>query len=491
MSNKKYYLLILAIIVIFAPSCKKTNTYSFFRQYFPNSYMTKKGAEFLTTSPIDRNLTDEEGEKIESAYFALIEGEFENIGDSIIQYGHCWSTTNPNPYINPNDTSTYSNLGSYNGTDQTFVSSIPNLFPETPYYVRSYIITSQNDTGYNQSVFIDTTLAPIDEWFVSENVGQITGDGRSGAVAFTYKPEDVEYGIIGLGKDDFQYLKDMWQFDPVEETWSQLPNAPTGRADAIGFSITYENGQKQQVTKMYIGTGTNYNGVLKDFYEYDLFFNYWSETESNDKFPIEVQGAVAFVIGEKAYIGSGSTYGVALANFFVFNPVEADKEDGKSFVNTRLLGNDNSNARKNAVAFVIDDIGFVGLGENNDGEYFNDLWMYIPETGTSNAKWIKRQDLPAAPRTDAVGLSANKQGYVGLGFDGSSILKDFWRYDPYNNSWSQCADHKIGPDYINQIQPVRNAVGFGIDKKVYVGTGYFGEEYSPKYTKEFWIYRPW
>ena len=235
MKNKSILFILFLLII----SCESNDKYSMYRQSFSDSYVTKKGAELKTSSPIDHLIIDADGNPIKAAYFATVEGEFSNVYDTIIQHGHCWSTTNPNPYINPEDTSTYSNLGAWNKDDGYFFKSQTSyLEQEQIYYIRSYIITSNQDTGYNQNVYCDTTIVPINEWY---RTADAKGLEREGAVSFTMKGwnKDYECGYIGSGKNGNTFLDDFWEYDPVNETWSQIANLTVGRTEAIGFSITY------------------------------------------------------------------------------------------------------------------------------------------------------------------------------------------------------------------------------------------------------------
>ncbi len=493
MKRTNIFFIILTTAILFT-SCSKPDSYSFFRSFFPNSYITKKGSELETVSPSDRNLKDQYGAEIESAYFAIVEGEFTNIGDSIIQHGHCWSITNPNPYLNINDTAHYSNLGAFNMSENmTFVSNIGNLFPETPFYVRSYIITNKLDTGYNQTVFCDTTLSPIDQWFITNPVGSY---GRQGSVSFSMIStlDNKEYGYVGLGKDAGSCYGDFWRYDPEAETWSQIDGIASRRTEAVAISITYSDKNGKPETKAYMGTGEDFSGNNKydDWLEYNEFANKWEPTTSYASFPKELSSAVAFSIGNKGYVGTGSSSNnIQLSTFYEFNPLSADSIGGKPWKTIADIGNNTQYRRDNAVAFVISDRGFVGTGELN-GEYYDDLWMFIPPEGLNNAYWIKRTDFPAPPRTEAVGFNIEQQGYVGLGYNGTNI-RDFYRYDPYNDVWFECANYKFGPhlDPEIHVQYVRNATGFSIGDKGYVGTGYHGENEYPKYSNEFWVYRPW
>lgn len=69
-------------------------------------------------------------------------------------------------------------------------------------------------------------------------------------------------------------------------------------------------------------------------------------------------------------------------------------------------------------------------------------------------------------RSSASGFELNGKGYVGLGYDGTNRLKDFYQYDPSTNTWSQKADYAGTARY--------GAIGFQVGDKAYIGTGYDG-----------------
>lgn len=153
-------------------------------------------------------------------------------------------------------------------------------------------------------------------------------------------------------------------------------------------------------------------------------------------------------------------------------------ETGVDFPGTRRGG---------AVCFVIDNVAYVGTGANTnkteDKERYRDFYACRVENG--QLSWSERWDrtgngvasMPeAAPaRNGAVGFSINGKGYVGTGYDGTNYLKDFWEYDPKANTWTQVADYPG--------DSCRYAVAFVIDNIAYVGTG---EDYDDNILSDFY-----
>jgi N-acetylneuraminic acid mutarotase len=92
--------------------------------------------------------------------------------------------------------------------------------------------------------------------------------------------------------------------------------------------------------------------------------------------------------------------------------------------------------------------------------------------------WKELSDFEGVARADAVGFSINDKGYITTGYDGDDRLKDLWEYDPVKDYWIQKADLPGN---------ARNgAVGFGTATKGYVGTGYDGFDKL----NDFWEYDP-
>jgi len=102
-----------------------------------------------------------------------------------------------------------------------------------------------------------------------------------------------------------------------------------------------------------------------------------------------------------------------------------------------------------------------------------DFWEYNP----ANDTWTQKADFGGTARQVAVGLSIGDKGYIGTGNDGSAT-KDFWEYDTTSNAWTQKAD--VG----GSVR--RHATAFSIDGKGYIGIGWNGGANF----QDFWEYDP-
>ncbi len=493
MKIKKRNIYLFFVFILFVFSCEKKNDqlYSFYRVYFPSTYMTLSGAVLRTQALPDQLYTTDTGQAL-TPYSAIIQGQFKSVYDTIIQHGHVWSMTDQNPVINPQDTSNYSRLGPW-PTDSSgfFITKINNLYPHTPFYVRSYIVTIHGDTGYNPVIFVDTSLNAVDTWFAAP---ELPGSIRTGAVGVTYHDptQDQDIGILAGGSNANELLDDMWFYDPKTRTWTQQASLPYKSTEAVGFVITYTNTQENRVTHFYYGTGeTSPYGYRQTnlWYKYDFATNQWAQTISKTTYPLKVSRAVGFSIKNYGYVAFGETdNGAVVTTVYRFDPRQAELADGNPWKLMSAL--DAQYARKDAIVFVIDSAAYIGLGQKNQTQYFSDLWAFLPSATTSGA-WSRKASFPGQARSQAVAFGIGNYGFVGLGANDSYGFKDFYRYDAFANEWTKITDYKIGPDYKGQKQAVRDAIAIRLGKMGFVGTGYKVYDSITPYSKDFWYYQAW
>ncbi len=171
----------------------------------------------------------------------------------------------------------------------------------------------------------------------------------------------------------------------------------------------------------YFGTGVN-PGYQKAFYAYDTLTNAWSPSPDYGGEPRN--SAIAFTIDSIAYVGVGQGASGDLNDFWAYNPrskvwseVEPLPTAGRLYANS----------------FVINHKAYVGFGRKGDFFTFNDLWEFNPTPSQpGDPMWRKMKDGPPA-RWAGFGFSANGKGYIGGG--GHS---DFWEFDPSvppNGAW--------------------------------------------------------
>ena len=84
--------------------------------------------------------------------------------------------------------------------------------------------------------------------------------------------------------------------------------------------------------------------------------------------------------------------------------------------------------RSGAVAWTIEKgidhpLGYIALGEDNLNQFKNDVWEYNYNTNS----WIQRSDFPSSGRKNAVAFTIAGIAYVGTGYDGA-FHDDFYAY---------------------------------------------------------------
>jgi len=99
-----------------------------------------------------------------------------------------------------------------------------------------------------------------------------------------------------------------------------------------------------------------------------------------------------------------------------------------------------------------------------------DFYVYDPAAD----RWKRIADYPGGGCRGAFGASDASCGFCGLGFDGRTIRKDWWRFDDVGNSWRRQADFPAAPR--------SGGVAFVIGKDIYIGSGLAtGSSLQPDY----------
>lgn len=236
------------------------------------------------------------------------------------------------------------------------------------------------------------------------------------AVAFTIA-DMIYVGGGSTGATTF-YL-----YDPGSNTWTPKANLPRQCAAGVGFSIGLKGYMALGQTTP---TATSAQAsVTNDLWEYDPVTDQWTK-EAN--FPGQPRDApFAFVIGNKAYVGGGldNTGGNPFSDFYSYDPSSntwdtlGDLPDYTYFSSTFAIGN----------------FGYIATGYSSVGEN-SLLWQY----DTSGDSWNQMPNFPGAPREAAIAFTLNGLGYVGLGeTQFLSVFSDFYSYNPTDSGWTKVA----------------------------------------------------
>lgn len=278
-------------------------------------------------------------------------------------------------------------------------------------------------------------------WEIKDSVN---GPSRGSSSSFVISGE----GYIVGGLDDFGFKRKMYSYDPSQNDWDDelalggLNGDGLDRGSACGFSI----GDKGYIC---LGQGQT-NPYFKDTWEYDPINDTW--TQKADFTGTARRQAVAFVIGNEAFVGTGQDASGLCKDFYKYDPVTNSWTQINDFPGT---------ARRQAVAFTMGDQAYFGTGD--DGVLKNDFWMYEASIDT----WIQKTSFPGTPRAGAVGWGIFPTAFIATGEDNNfNYTKDVWEYNYFSNTWTQRSDF-IGSGRKNAVAMVINNIG-------YIGTGYSG-----------------
>jgi hypothetical protein len=266
------------------------------------------------------------------------------------------------------------------------------------------IIGGLDEFGFKRKMY---SYSPFhDDWDEEVSLGGTSGDGleRGSACAFMLYHENMQKAYVCLGQTQtVAYMKDLWEFNPQTETWSQKANfSGTARRQSVCF--TTEN-------KAYVGTGEDATGLKKDFYAFDPETNSW--TQVADFAGTARRDAVAFELNGYGFLGTGDD-GTLKNDLWMYDVQSDSWIDKAAFPGTPRAG---------AVAWSAFPAAYLGTGEDVNGDFKNDLYEY---NYYLNA-WIQRANMPSPGRKNAFAFYIDGVSYVGAGYNGI-FLEDFWAY---------------------------------------------------------------
>ncbi len=307
-----------------------------------------------------------------------------------------------------------------------------------------------------------------DLWGNWVELGSFEGIPRSDAVAFTID----NYGYVGTGYDgeEDERLRDFWRYDPAKDDWLQVASLPPEAKARNGAVAFSANG------KGYVGTGYDGKYKLKDFWEYDPLDGETGSWTRIDDFPGTARySAVAFSINDKGYVGTGYDDN-RLKDFWQYDPAMGKWEQKVSVGGKK---------RRDAVAFVIGGRGYICTGQDNY-TFLTDVWEYDPQDDI----WTAKREITSNTNDDesydddynivsdnAVAFVQDGKAYLttgGKGYAGNLT----WEYDPVLDFW----DEKTSFEGASRS----NAVAFEINNRGYVTTG----NSSGYYLDDVWIFFP-
>jgi N-acetylneuraminic acid mutarotase len=231
---------------------------------------------------------------------------------------------------------------------------------------------------------------------------------------------------------------------PLTGVWTASPDFEgVTRNNAVAFSIG---------NTAYLGTGFSGTNRLNDFWSFDG--STWTQLQNVPGVPREK--AVGFCVGDTGYIGTGYD-GVNLLNDFY-----AYDADNNNWITKPVF---EGSARSNAVGFGVDTVGFIGTGF--DGNYKNDLYKFSP----SKYKWTKVATL-TKKTSEAVSFVINSKAYICSGINNGVYVNELMEYDQVLDTCIVKTDAPLS----STIGDIRrsNAAAFTLNSQGYITCGING-----------------
>lgn len=270
-----------------------------------------------------------------------------------------------------------------------------------------------------------------------EKRADFPNDGRHRATAIAIGNK----GYMGLGHYNGAgpniVHRDWWEYDLATNAWSQKADYPGGNSSGTYAALAFGIGNYGYVGGGQVAPNSN-------FYRYDPSTNNWTQMANSPTVPMNTQG---FVIGDKGYYMSGSSvyeYNSTTNQWSTKSPAPFSISTWPS-------------------TFTIDSKGYVKSGTA--------LYEYKATTDS----WILRSSFPGSATAGSVGFSQYGKGYIVTGYAGwlSEVVSEVWEFDPATNAWTQ---HE---EFLGSSR--RFACSFEYDNRCFMGIGTNGTNFS-----DFW-----
>lgn len=223
--------------------------------------------------------------------------------------------------------------------------------------------------------------------------------------------------FVGTGSNGSAITSDFWEFNTTTNTWTQRNPFPgAARVDAVGFSL---NG------KGYIGGGINGNVNFKDFYQYDPISGNWAAAGTLPQTATATSNSSSFVLNyngkDYAYICGGYNYNGANYTFtnavYQYDPIAGSWSTKSNYPNSRCQ----------TVAFVLNNIAYVGMGGDIANPTSTSFYKYNPNTD----QWSVAPSMPGVGRNAGICFAIGNSAYVGLAAD-----KNLYQFDGSTETWN-------------------------------------------------------
>lgn len=179
----------------------------------------------------------------------------------------------------------------------------------------------------------------------------------------------------------------------------------------------------------------------------------WAYDPGNDSweqkkdYPFSIPAEIALTLNDKSYLFTYS------GNLYEYNPKQDSWE---------ILAPFPPGSRPSITGFALKGNLYFGTGNSTSQENFQplkDFWKYDP----SKNEWTQLNDFVGASRVKASSFVIDEIAYLGLGYDGIGappFFQDLYRYNDDKDEWDRMAD------FPSSGHP---GLSFSLNSKAYVG----------------------
>jgi N-acetylneuraminic acid mutarotase len=276
------------------------------------------------------------------------------------------------------------------------------------YRMGSFVIGDYGYTGLGSTVFHNYNLkfwrynSTNDSWL---EVAPFPGSTRVSPIGFAVGEKGYIVGGASLDNQSGVALRDVYEYNPGNNTWIQLANYPgTLQNNYIGWAEVVAD-------RAFITFGS------QDFYSYTPSTGIWTKLTNP---PGQLfSHCSTFVIGNMIYVIGGIDNSISYKReVWAYN----------TSLNSWTRKNDfPGDLRRAGVGFGADGQYYFGLGIYGTSQVFKDLWRYDHQFDV----WVRLPDYAGAARGATFCMVLNQRAYIGTGFLGTnSIAKDIYRFNP-------------------------------------------------------------
>jgi len=268
---------------------------------------------------------------------------------------------------------------------------------------------------------------------------------------------------VGIGGLPYAGVLDtnLWAYDTLTNAWTKMAPFPGGTRDgAFAFTLG---------SKAYVGCGLEDEyPFTHDVWQYDASANTW--TRMHDFPDTSISGPFSFTIGNTGYVGGGNTpishmAGIgsdsATSNFWRYN--------SGSDTWTQLASIPAPYGIVYSADFVLGRKGYVGTGYGEPpaigltGGLYATTTFYVYDTLTGAWDTLLAT-FPGHRREYAIGFSIGDIGYIGTGYNFmGQVLNDFWEYAPRipipPHCCITCANMDTAVAAFNRLYALRSTLG--------------------------------